>query len=76
MKAKDDNKVVGQHAQSLIDNGIVTQWKKKPIYYFVKGLKKVALVLNDSGDFVISKQYKADSDSDVEFVEKLLSNNK
>lgn len=72
MKAKDDNKVVGEHAKSLIDNGLVTQWQKKPIYYFVKGLRKVALVLNDSGDFIISKKYSADSDSDIEFVEKLL----
>ena len=75
MKSKDDNKVVGQHAQSLIDNGLVTQWQKKPIYYFVKGLRKVALVLNESGDFEVSKKYSADSDSDIEFVEKLLKNN-
>lgn len=72
MKEKDDNKVVGQHAQSLIASGLVTQWKKKPIYYFVKGLRKVAVVLNDLGDFEISKKYSADSDSDVEFVEKIL----
>lgn len=72
MKEKDESKVIGQHAKNLIDNGLVTQWKKKPIYYFVKGLRKVALVLNDSGDFIISKQYSADSDSDIEFVEKLL----
>ena len=75
MKSKDDNKVVGQHAQSLIDNGLVTQWQKKPIYYFVKGLRKVALVLNESGDFEVSKKYSADSDSDVAFIEKLLKNN-
>ena len=75
MKSKDDNKVVGQHAQSLIDNGLVTQWQKKPIYYFVKGLRKVALVLSESGDFEVSKKYSADSDSDIEFVEKLLKNN-
>ena len=72
MKAKDENKVLSQHAQSLIDSGLVTQWKKKPIFYFVKGLRKVALVLNESGDFEASKKYSADSDSDVEFVEKLL----
>ena len=72
MKSKDDNKVVGQHAQSLIDNGLVTQWQKKPIYYFVKGLRKVALVLNESGDFEASKKYSAYSDSDIKFVEKLL----
>ena len=72
MKAKDESKVLSRHAQSLIDNGLVTQWQKKPIYYFVKGLRKVALVLNESGDFEASKKYSADSDSDVEFVEKLL----
>ena len=72
MKAKDESKVLSQHAKNLIDSGLVTQWQKKPIYYFVKGLRKVALVLNESGNFEISKNYPAYSDSDVEFVEKLL----
>ena len=72
MKAKDENKTLSEHAQSLIDSGLVTQWQKKPIYYFVKGLRKVALVLNESGDFEASKKYSAYSDKDIEFVEKLL----
>ena len=72
MKAKDENKVLSEHAQNLIKNGLVTQWKKKPIYYFVKGLRKVALVLNESGDFEESKKYSPYSDDDVKFVEKLL----
>ena len=72
MKEKDESKVLSQHAESLIANGLVTQWQKKPIYYFVKGLRKVALELNESGDFEISKHYPANSDSDIEFVEKLL----
>ena len=72
MKAKDETKVLSDHAQSLIKNGLVTQWKKKPIFYFVKGLRKVALVLNESGDFEASTQYSPYSDSDIEFVEKLL----
>ena len=72
MKAKDENKVLSQHAQYLIKNGLVTQWQKKPIYYFVKGLRKVALVLNESGDFEASKKYSPYSDSDIKFVEKLL----
>ena len=72
MKAKDESKVLSEHAKNLIANGLVTQWQKKPIYYFVKGLRKVALVLNESGDFEESKQYSAYSDSDIEFVEKLL----
>ena len=72
MKAKDENKTLSEHAENLIKNGLVTQWKKKPIYYFVKGLRKVALVLNESGDFEASKKYSPYSDDDVEFVEKLL----
>ena len=72
MKAKDESKVLSDHAENLIKNGDVTQWKKKPIFYFVKGLRKVALVLNESGDFEISKHYPAYSDDDIEFVEKLL----
>lgn len=72
MKAKDESKVLSEHAENLIANGLVTQWQKKPIYYFVKGLRKVALVLNESGDFEKSKKYSPYSDSDVEFVEKLL----
>ena len=72
MKAKDETKVLSDHAESLIKNGLVTQWQKKPIYYFVKGLRKVALVLNESGDFEESKKYSAYSDNDIEFVEKLL----
>ena len=76
MKAKDESKVLSEHAENLIKNGDVAQWKKKPIYYFVKGLRKVALVLNESGDFEASKKYSPYSDSDIEFVEKLLKNKK
>ena len=72
MKAKDESKVLSQHAENLIASGLVTQWQKKPIYYFVKGLKKVALVLNESGDFEASKKYSPYSDEDIKFVEKLL----
>ena len=76
MKAKDENKVLSEHAKNLIAKGLVTQWQKKPIFYFVKGLRKVALVLNESGDFEASTQYSPYSDSDIEFVEKLLKNKK
>ena len=72
MKAKDESKVLSQHAEYLIANDLVTQWQKKPIYYFVKGLRKVALILNESGDFEASEKYSAYSDEDIEFVEKLL----
>lgn len=72
MNTKDKNKVVSDYAQQLIDDGQVTQWKKKPIYYFVKGLRKVALELNEQGDFVESNRYPAYNEEDKKAVEELL----
>ncbi len=63
---------MSKHAQKLIDNGLVNQWKKQPIYYFVKGLKKVALELNEQGDFVMSKRYSAYSEDNQKFIKELL----
>lgn len=72
MQEKDQSKIIGSKAQTLIDSGAVNQWKKKPIYYFVQGLRKVALELNESGEFFISSRYPAYSDSDKSFVAELL----
>ena len=72
MAEKDANKKLSEHAQKLIDDGLVNQWKKKPIYYFVKGLKKVAFELNEQGDFVMSKRYPAYSEDDQKFIKELL----
>jgi len=73
MQEKDKNKMVSEHAQKLIDDGLVNQWKKKPIYYFVKGLKKVALEINQDGNFVISKRYPAYIEDDQKFIKELLN---
>lgn len=73
MQERDQNKVVSQKTQELIDSGAVNQWKKKPIYYFVKGLKKVALEIDENGEFYISNRYSADTECDKKFVEKLLA---
>jgi len=72
MKQKIETTQIGEKSQVLIDNGTVTQWKKKPIYYFVKGLKKVALELNDDGNFIESRRYYAITDTDKDFVAELL----
>lgn len=53
MKQKAESSVLSEKSQRLIDEEKVTQWKKKPIYYFVKGLKKVALEVDSEGDFCI-----------------------
>lgn len=72
IQEKAQNKTIGSKAQALIDSGAVTQWKKKPIYYFVQGLRKVALELNENGEFFISSRYPAYNESDKTFVAELL----
>ncbi|WP_395532363.1 ArdC-like ssDNA-binding domain-containing protein [Enterococcus faecium] len=37
--------------QAIIDSGRVTQWKKNPTIYFLKGYRKVALELNENDHF-------------------------
>ncbi len=44
--------------QAIIDSGRVTQWKKNPTIYFLKGYRKVALELNENGEFEESKNTK------------------
>jgi len=72
MQEKDKNKTVSEHTQKLIDEGLANQWKKKPIYYFVKGLKKVALEINTDRNFIISKRYPPYSEDDQKFIKRLL----
>lgn len=73
MLEKDKNKILSKKSQELINSGKVTQWQKKPVYYFVKGINKVALELNESGDFTISNRYPAFFEEDKNYIEKLLN---
>ncbi|EAC4184094.1 hypothetical protein D9N27_09240 [Listeria monocytogenes] len=72
MEDKAENTKLSSNMQALIDSGEVNQWKKKPIYYFVKGLRKVALEIDNNGEFFISPSYPAYSENDKEFVRNLL----
>lgn len=60
-------------AQHLIDEGLVSQWPKQPTLYFVKGLRKVAFELTDSGEFQVSAKYQPKTSEEVDKVEELLS---
>ena len=72
-KAEKDTEIMTENAKYLIDNGLVKQWDKKPIYYFVVGLRKVAVCVdNKTGEFIISKKYFAKTDKDEQFVNNLL----
>lgn len=73
MIEKDQKKVVSEKTQQLIDSGAVKQWQKKPIYYFVQGLRKVALEIDDKGNFYISERYPAYTESEKQFVKELLN---
>lgn len=72
MQEKDQNKIVSEKTQQLIDSGAVNQWKKKPVYYFVKGVRKVALEIDDNGNFYISPYYPAYTEEDKKIIEELL----
>lgn len=69
------NTTISPAAQSLIDEGNVTQWAKRPNIYFVKGLRKVALELNSDGVFEQSSnpRYLAKNDEDIARVQDLLA---
>ncbi|MGC4720324.1 ArdC-like ssDNA-binding domain-containing protein [Enterococcus faecium] len=58
--------------QAIIDSGRVTQWKKNPTIYFLKGYRKVALELNENGGFEESKKYQATSEEGKAAVRELL----
>lgn len=62
-------------AQSLIDEGLVNQWQKRPDTYFVKGLRRVALELTEEGNFQISSnwKYQPKTENEKEKVEDLLN---
>lgn len=57
---------------AIIDSGRVTQWKKNPTIYFLKGYRKVALELNENGEFEESKKYQATSEEEKAAVRELL----
>nr|WP_256821808.1 NADAR domain-containing protein [Enterococcus mundtii] len=59
--------------QAIIDSGRVTQWKKNPTIYFLKGYRKVALELNENGEFQVSKRYPAKNEKEKELVNELVS---
>lgn len=76
IKNKDQSdkahKNISKHSQALIDSKAITQWTKNPMIYFIKGLNKVALELQEDGDFIPSEKYSAKTTKDQEIVETLL----
>lgn len=71
-KAKEDALKMCGAARKLIEDGKVSQWQKQPIFYFVKGLKKVALVVDENGCFAVSKRYPTKDEKEECFIKELL----
>lgn len=56
--------------QNLVNDGDVNQWAKKPKYYFVKGLRKVALEYSEEVDgFIESIRYPAKTNDERKVLE-------
>lgn len=74
MKVKNDNQVLCDQTKELIESEKVKQWMKKPIYYFVTGLRKVAFEVDNEGNFYVSSRYPAYTEEDKSFINELLNN--
>lgn len=72
---KTEGVTIQPAAQSLIDEGLVNQWQKRPDTYFVKDLRRVALELTEEGNFQISSnwKYQPKTEDEKEKVEDLLN---
>lgn len=71
-QTKKAEKNINPQTEALINSDKLTQWKKNPSIYFVKGLKKVALELKEDGLLVPSERYAPKTDQEISTVEKLL----
>lgn len=59
-------------AKKVVDSGKLSQWKKRPNIYFVKGLRGVAFVINEQGMLEVSSKYTPKTDREREIVNELL----
>jgi len=70
MKEIDETGGENEALQALIDGGTLTQWQKQPVYYFVNGMKKTAVMKTPHG-FVISDKYSP-SEENKETVQNII----
>lgn len=71
MKQNTGNKTREELLQKLVDSKKLTQWTKKQQYYFVKGLRKVAVKL-ENGELRLSKKYPPKNDNEKQYIKDLL----
>ena len=71
MEQNTGNKTRKEFLQKLVDSKKLTQWTKNQQYYFVKGLKKVAVKL-ENGELRLSKKYPPKNDDEKQYIKDLL----
>ena len=73
--AKRSQVTLSPGAQKLVDEGAVNQWEKKPVFYFIKGLRKVAFEVDEKGNFKLSSnpKYQPTTDEAEQRVNELLT---
>ena len=71
MEQNTGNKTREEFLKKLVDSKKLTQWTKNQQYYFVKGLKKVAVKL-ENGELRLSKKYPPKNDNEKKYIKDLL----
>ena len=71
MEQNTGNKTREEFLEKLVDSKKLTQWMKNQQYYFVKGLKKVAVKL-ENGELRLSKKYPPKNDNEKQYIKNLL----
>lgn len=67
------DKHMNEQAQKMIESGRLTQWKKNPMIYFVKGYRKLAVELTESGTFEPSQRYAAKTEAEQSVISDILT---
>lgn len=70
MEQNTGNKTREEILEKLVDSKKLTQWTKNQQYYFVKGLKKVAVKL-ENGELRLSKKYPPKNDNEKQYIKDL-----
>ncbi|GEK33114.1 hypothetical protein [Kurthia sibirica] len=73
IEEQSKDQVLSAKSEELLKDGLVQQWDKKPIFFFVKGLRKVAFEVDSNGEFFVSPHYPTKNTSEEKFIEKLLA---
>ena len=71
MEQNIGNKTGEEILEKLVDSKKLTQWTKNQQYYFVKGLKKVAVKL-ENGELRLSKKYPPKNDNEKQYIKDLV----